>query len=295
MRYRFEYAAFSVVRFLIKTLPRKTSLKVGVLIGKIFYYLHTSRRKLAGSNLKAAFPTYTKNECDRVLRSTFEHLGRQLVELLNFDRMSKEEMLGLLDVTGKEHVDDALAKGKAVMFYSGHIGYWELFSIGHGLLFKPTVIVARTLDNPLLENVVAKIRTRLGTRVLPRQGAIRGLLKALLKKETVAMMIDQHMHDRSAVTVKFFNRPASTTSALAALALRTGAVVIPVFTLPLSGGRYRLIYEKPVKCPEDDDPDPVRTYTQSCTDVLEMYVRQYPNLWLWMHRRWRMQHVEHSG
>ena len=295
MRYRLEYAAFSVVRLLIKVLPRKTSLKVGALIGQSFYYLHKSRRKLAGSNLKAAFPTYTKIECDRVLRSTFEHLGRQLVELLNFDRMSKEEMLDLLDVTGKEHVEQALAKGKAIMFYSGHIGYWELFSIGHGLLFKPTAIVARTLDNPFLENVVAEIRTRVGTRVLSRQGAIRALLKALLKKETVAMMIDQHMHDRSAVTVKFFNRPASTTSALAALALRTGAVVIPVFTLPLSGGRYRLIYEEPVKCPADDDPDPVRTYTQSCTDVLEMYVRQYPNLWLWMHRRWRVQHVEHSG
>ena len=295
MRYRLEYAAFSVVRLVINLLPRNMSLEIGALIGKSFYYLHTSRRQLALSNLKIAFPTRTKIECDRVLRSTFEHLGRHVIELLNFDRMSKEEMLNLLDVTGREHVEEALATGKAVMFYSGHIGYWELFSIGHGLLFKPTMLVARTLDNPFLENVVAKIRTRGGTRVISRQGAIRGLLKALLKTETVAMMIDQHMHDRSAVAVKFFNRPASTTSALAALALRTGAVVIPVFTLPLSGGRYRLVYEKPVKCPDDDDPDPVRTYTQSCTDVLEMYVRQYPNLWLWMHRRWRMENMGHSG
>ena len=82
-------------------------------------------------------------------------------------------------------------------------------------------------------------------------------------------------------------RPAATTSAVAMLALRTGAPVIPVFALPLEGGRYRLVYEAPVEPPADDDPDPVHTYTQRCTDVLEMYVRRYPELWLWMHRRWR--------
>ena len=81
--------------------------------------------------------------------------------------------------------------------------------------------------------------------------------------------------------------PASTTSAIAALALRTGAPIIPVFALPMPRGRYRLVYEPPVEPPGPDDPDPVRTYTQRCTDVLEEYVRRYPHLWLWMHRRWR--------
>ena len=100
-------------------------------------------------------------------------------------------------------------------------------------------------------------------------------------------MIDQHMQDRSAVTVAFFGRPAATTSVVAALALRTGAPVIPVFALPLPGGRYRLVYEAPVEPPPAGDPDRIRTYTQRCTDVLEQYVRRHPDLWLWMHRRWR--------
>src|SRR5207253_4959096 len=91
-----------------------------------------------------------------------------------------------------------------------------------------------------------------------------------------------------AVYVDFFNRPAATTSALAAVALRTGAPVVPVFALPLPGGRFRLIYEHPVEPPRGDDEDAIREFTQRCTDVLEMYVRRYPHLWLWMHRRWRM-------
>ena len=89
----------------------------------------------------------------------------------------------------------------------------------------------------------------------------------------------------------FFGRPAATTSALAALALRTGAAVVPVFSLPLEGGRYKLVFEAPVAPPQADTPDAVREFTQRCTDVLEMYVRRRPELWLWMHRRWREERV----
>jgi KDO2-lipid IV(A) lauroyltransferase len=89
------------------------------------------------------------------------------------------------------------------------------------------------------------------------------------------------------VRVDFFGRPAATTSALAALALRTGAAVIPVFALPLPDGRYRFVYERPVDPPPEDSPEAVQEFTQRCTDVLEMYVRRHPDLWLWMHRRWR--------
>jgi Kdo2-lipid IVA lauroyltransferase/acyltransferase len=101
------------------------------------------------------------------------------------------------------------------------------------------------------------------------------------------MLIDQHMHSPDAIYVDFFERSAATTSMLAALALRTGAPVVPVFALPVEGGRYRLIYEHPVPPPDRDSPDAVREFTQRCTDVLEMYVRRHPSLWLWMHRRWR--------
>jgi KDO2-lipid IV(A) lauroyltransferase len=149
-------------------------------------------------------------------------------------------------------------------------------------------MVARTLNNPLLEAMIERMRSRVGTRVIPRQGAVRGLLRGLLRHQSVGMMIDQHMQDRSAVTVEFFGRPAATTSAIAALALRTGVPVIPVFGLPLPGGRYRMIYETPVELPDRDSPDAVQALTQRCTDVLETYVRRYPELWLWMHRRWRV-------
>jgi KDO2-lipid IV(A) lauroyltransferase len=103
----------------------------------------------------------------------------------------------------------------------------------------------------------------------------------------VAVLIDQHIQTADAVTVDFFDRPAATTSAVATLALRTGAALIPAFALPIAHGRYRLVYEHPVAFPAENVSDPVQDLTQRCTDVLEMYVRRHPELWLWMHRRWR--------
>jgi KDO2-lipid IV(A) lauroyltransferase len=123
--------------------------------------------------------------------------------------------------------------------------------------------------------------------VIYRRGAIRRVLRALAANQAVAFLIDQHMQPADAVYVDFFNRPAATTSALAALALRTGAPVVPVVALPLPGGRFRMVYEHAVEPPRGDDEDAIREFTQRCTDVLEMYVRRYPELWLWMHRRWR--------
>ena len=288
-RHRLEHAAVVAVRFVARRLPRPLSLGLGTALGRLFHVLHRPRRELAVANLRAAFPERGDAECRAILRATFEQFGRHVVDFLNFTGMRPERMLELVEVEGARHVEEAEAQGRGVMYFTGHFGSWELQVLVHAYRFGPIVMVARTLDNPLLERMIERLRGSAGTRVVPRRGAVRGLLRALKRGESVGMMIDQHMQDRSAVEVSFFRRPASTTSAVAALALRTGAPIIPVFALPLPRGRYRLVYEAPVEPPGPGDPDPVRTYTQRCTDVLETYVRRHPHLWLWMHRRWRAQ------
>ena len=135
--------------------------------------------------------------------------------------------------------------------------------------------------------LLERVRTSTGNSVIYRNGAVRKVLRMLQGRRGIAMLIDQHLHSPDAIYVDFFERPAATTSMLAALALRTGAPVVPVFALPLPNGRYRMVYEHAVDPPAADTPDAIRAFTQRCTDVLEMYVRRHPALWLWMHRRWR--------
>src|SRR4029078_1484475 len=136
----------------------------------------------------------------------------------------------------------AFAKGKGVLFFTGHFGFWELHAIVHGLQLQPIGVLARALDNPALNAPLEQGRSTTGNSVIYRQGAVRRVLKTLAAGQGVAMLIDQHMHSPDAIWVSFFGRAAATTSTLAALALRTGAPVVPVFAVPLPGGRYRMIY-----------------------------------------------------
>jgi len=217
----------------------------------------------------------------------YAHFGRMIMDILWLRGHTRDEVMSRLDVIGREHVEAAMARGKGAIFVTGHLGNWEVIGLAHGWTFGPLAVVARALDNPALDRRMCAFRAMAGNRVIYKRDALREVLRTLHAGQAVAILIDQNVQEKDGIFVDFFGRPAATTSALAALALRTGAVVVPVFALPLPGGRFRMVYEHPVEPPPSDDPDAIREFTQRCTDVLEMYVRRYPELWLWMHRRWR--------
>jgi len=287
LRHRIEYAAITAVVQCARLVPMRAVLAAGTLLGTAFYLFDGAHRRLAISNLQAAFPLRSREDCAAIARGMFAHFGRLLTVLLKFSTMSAAEMLARVEFEGEERVRAAHAEGRGVLLFTGHFGFWEINALVHALEIKPMAVLARPLDNPLLHDLLESVRRRTGNSVIYRRGAIRRVLRALADNQAVAILIDQHIHSADAVYVDFFNRPAATTSALAALALRTGAPVVPVFALPQPGGRFRMVYEHAVAPPPSDDPDALRAFTQRCTDVLEMYVRRYPDLWLWMHRRWR--------
>jgi Kdo2-lipid IVA lauroyltransferase/acyltransferase len=287
MRFRLEYALVSVVERCIRIMPMAMVRGCGTLLGLAAYSLDRGHRRVALDNLAQAFPTRARSERRAIARRMFEHFGRLVLEMMKFSTLSHEQMRAHSEIEGEDRVAQAHRQGRGVLFFTGHFGYWEVQSIAHPLRVAPIGVIARPLDNPFLHGMLERMRTLTGNHVIYRDGAIRKVLRTLSVNQGVALLIDQHLHSSDAVYVDFFHRPAATTSALAALALRTGAPVIPVFALPLPRGRYRFVYESPVPPPSEDSPDAIREFTQRCTDVLEMYVRRDPSMWLWMHRRWR--------
>ena len=285
--HRLEYAAVMTARAVVRPMPMTVVIAAGTLLGRAFHLADGAHRRLALKNLEAAFPARPAHERAAIARDMFAHFGRLLTVLLKFSTMRPEQMLARVEFEGDERVRAAHGLGKGVLLFTGHFGYWEINALVHALTLHPMSVLARPLDNPLLHGLLERVRGRTGNAVIYRRGAVRRVLRALAANQAVAVLIDQHIQTADAVYVDFFNRPAATTSALAALAMRTGAPVIPVFALPLPGGRFRMVYEHAVDPPRADDPDALRDFTQRCTDVLEMYVRRYPGLWLWMHRRWR--------
>jgi KDO2-lipid IV(A) lauroyltransferase len=287
MRHRVEYFAVALVALKVRALPLSMVRRLGETLGLMFYLVDRVHRRIALANLAVAFPKRSPDECRVIAKAMFQHFGRLLLELLKYSSLSRERQMALVDWEGEERVRLALAQGKGILFCTGHFGFWEHQALAHALKFGPMAVMARPLDNPKLHDLLERIRTSNGNEVVYRRGAVRRALRLLGEGKAVGILIDQHMTSADAIYVDFFGRPAATTSTLAALAMRTGAPVIPLFAFPLAGGRYRMIYEHPVAPPAHDSEDAIREFTQRCTDVLEMHVRRHPELWLWMHRRWR--------
>jgi KDO2-lipid IV(A) lauroyltransferase len=286
LRYRLEWLVTRGVTAVVRLVPMSVVRTLGHGLGRAAYLIDGHRRRIALENLAFAFPGRPLAERKTLTKAMFAHFGAVLLELIKFGTYSRQQMLAAADVEGEDRLRQAQRQGCGVLFFTGHFGYWEMQAMSHALTAEPISVLARPLDNPHLHAMLEETRTSTGNAVIYRQGAVRRMLRELTAGRGVAVLIDQHLHT-DAIYVGFFRRPAATTSALAALALRTGAPVIPVFALPMPHGRYRFIYEHPVDPPRADTPDAVREFTQRCTDVLEMYVRRHPELWMWMHRRWR--------
>ncbi|MEQ1907344.1 MAG: lysophospholipid acyltransferase family protein [Vicinamibacterales bacterium] len=287
IRHRLEYFGVRTLIAAVRLMPNAVVDACGSALGRTFHAFDRAHRRVAERNVAAAFPTRTPAEHAAIVHGTFEHFGRLLFQLLKFSTLSDAKMLACVEFEGEERVRAAYSQGKGVLFVTGHFGYWELQALVHALKLRPMSVMARALDNPDLHRLLEQMRTRTGNGVIYRQGTLRRAMRVLQDGGSVGVLIDQHIQSRDAIHVDFFNRAAATTPIVAALALRTGARIVPLFALPLGGGRYRMIYEHAIEPPGADIEDPIRELTQRCTDVLEMYVRRHPHLWLWMHRRWR--------
>lgn len=286
LRHYLEAWAAQAVTAALRPMSMAGVRRAGAGLGRLAHRLDAKHRNVALDNLARAFPSRSAAQREALTLQVFEHFGSLLLELLKFGTLSPGEMLALCDVEGEDRLRQAYRHGRGVLIFTGHFGNWEMHGLVQGARVEPLSVLARPLDNPLLHEALERIRSRTGNSVIYRQGAVRKVLRELGRNHAVAMLIDQHLQT-DVVPVDFFGRPVATTSALAALALRTGAPVIPAFAVPQADGRYRIIYEHPVQPPAPDDPNAVQVFTQRCTDVLEMYVRRYPQQWLWMHRRWR--------
>jgi len=287
MRHRVEFWVVRALVGLVRLMPFPMVDFCGTCLGRAFFWLDRSHRRIAEQNVLEAFPSRSAEERRQIVQRAFVHFGRLLFALLKFSTLTPEEILARVEFTGEEHVRRAQERGKGILFVTGHFGFWEIQALAHALKLRPMTVLARTLDNPHLNDLLERIRTRTGNGVVYRRRTIRRVMRLLAEGQGVGILIDQHTLGNDAIQVEFFGRPAATTPVVAALALRTGASVIPLFALPTGAGRYRLMYEHPVVPPPEDSEQRVQEFTQRCTDILEMYVRRNPELWLWMHRRWR--------
>ena len=289
-RRQVEYWALRLLLFVMGTLPRGVSRALGagtlLLVGRFAGRL--SRTGL--HNLHIAFPELSKSSRELILRGLYRHLGWLLAEFSQMGRYTPERARQeVMRYEGLENYMAAKERGKGVLVLTGHLGAWELSSHVHSLLGHPMGIVIRRLDNPLVDELVNGIRCQHGNRILHKDDFARGLLRAMQAGETVGILMDTNMTPPQGVFVPFFGREACTASGLARVARKTDAAVLPGFLLwSEQEKRYVLHFGKALTLQRTDEAEAdAQRNTAMFTAVIEDYVRQYPEQWLWLHRRWK--------
>jgi KDO2-lipid IV(A) lauroyltransferase len=289
MRRKLEYAAAWPFIKILGGMPRSVSRAFAISISRVVYLLHFRLRQVGMRNLAMAFPEKSEAERARILRGVFSSLGRQLAELCQFPKYTKDNVDDVVVYDGLENYERAYARGKGVLFLTAHFGGWELSAFAHSLHGHWLHVVMRPMDNEYLDRMLQHYRTMHGNKVVPKDDFVRGLLAAMKAGETVGILMDTNMTPPQGVFVDFFGIPACTASGLARIALRTDAAVVPGFTIwDESLRKYRLRFDPAVELVRTGDLEAdIVANTQKFTKVIEDYVRKYPEQWLWVHRRWK--------
>ena len=289
MRKWLEFAAVWTLVTALGILPRSWARTSGAGVGWLAWIALPRLRRVGRTNLALALPELSETERERILRTEYTSLGWQLGEFCQMRRYTRAAAEKFIRYEGLENYLAAREQGRGVMVITGHLGAWELSSFYHSLMGFPMSMVIRRLDNARVDALVNEVRCLHGNRVVHKDDFARGLITAMRKGETVGILMDTNMTPPQGVFVPFFGVPAATGSALARVAMKTEAVVLPGCLLWEQSERtYVLHFDKPVEMVDsgDNDADAV-TNTARCTAAIEAWVRRYPEQWLWVHRRWK--------
>ncbi len=296
-RDRLEFAAVWLLVTALGALPRRIARAVGAAIGWIAFVALGRLRGVGVTNLRLAYPEWSEQQRERTLREVYRNLGYLLSEFCLMDGYRAEEAGEFIRYEGLDHFLAAQATGKGVLVLTGHLGAWELSSFYHSLVGYPMGLVIRRLDNPLVDEFVNRLRCLHGNRVIHKDDFARGLISAMRAGETVGILMDTNMTPPQGLFVPFFGSEACTASGLAKVALKTGAAVLPGFLVrDGESSRYVLRFGEQMELTRTGDfTADVAENTARFTATIEQYIRQTPEQWLWMHRRWKTRPPGEAG
>jgi KDO2-lipid IV(A) lauroyltransferase len=290
---RLEYAAARCLLGAVGVFPRTVSLIIGRTVARLGYLLLGSLRRVGTRNLEIAFPEINESERTTIIKGTFENLGRVLGEVSQFHKTTPAKLGKIIDFELDEEslalYARSRAEGRGVLITTGHLGNWELLVMGFAALHEPIAYLARPLDNPLIEEMTVRMRTRFGNRPINKTNSAMLGIKILREGGILGILADVNAHPKEGVFVPFFGVPACTASGAAMMAIRTNAFIYPTFCVwEKEEKRYKFVHGKMIEPVQTGDrkQDVIAT-TELYTAEIESVIRRYPDQWMWIHKRWK--------
>ncbi len=280
LKTRLEYITLCLLFIAFRSMPIDLASAIGGFMARaIGPYL--SAHKTAQKNLAAVFPQMDKKKRQQVLTRMWDNLGRVAAEL---PHLPGKKLLSRATVYGREHLPTS-ARNQS-MFFSGHIGNWELLSpiaFNHG---TPLTLIYRKANNKLVDDMVTRIRATQCVSILPKgaSGAVK-LVRAVKAGNSIAMLIDQKMND--GIAVPFFGRSAMTAPAIAEFALRYNLPIIPARVIRTQGCHFVCTVYPPIDyTPTGDHAKDVLSIMTQINAIVEEWITEHPDQWFWVHKRW---------
>lgn len=286
-----EYAGARIGLGLMGLLPRRIAVQLGIFFLKTASHILTSVRRSGMRSLEIAYPEKTVAERKQILDGTFENLGRVLGEVSQFSKYSAEDLARIVDFDDESMAlyREHKAQGGGSVVVTGHMGNWEMLVFAFAALYEPVNYMARPLDNPKIETMLTKLRTRFGNTPINKNNSANLAISILRNGGGLGILADVNAQERVGVFVPFFGVPACTPSGAAMMAIRSDTPIFPIVCVwDKTTARYKLLRGQMIKPPNTGDRkrDIVET-TAAFTAELEKFVREYPEQWMWVHKRWK--------
>jgi KDO2-lipid IV(A) lauroyltransferase len=276
-----EYAVAAALVGALRRLPLPAAQRVAELTARLLDRLVPKLRRVARKNLSFAYPQLSEADRERIIAGVFRNVARMILAVARFPDLNASNIGDWVGYQGLEHYNEAKRRGKGILIATAHLGNWELSAFAHALMTEPMNVMVRPLDNPKIDRLIETRRTLSGNRLIYKQDGARAVLKALRNNEAVGILIDQNTAATEGVFVDFFGNPACANSGFVKLAYHSQAVVIPGFAV-WDADRYVIHFLPPIELTGDEAAD-----TQHIHDKMEQVIRQYPDQWMWIHRRWK--------
>lgn len=264
-----------------------TALAIGRGLGWLFGSVLRHRRKDAAEALRRSFPEKTEEERAAIIRQMYRNLGMNLIEEFRLPSVTRQYLEENILWEGEAFSHTVLDAGKGLLVLSAHLGNFDLLCTFAPKFNFPTTVITKNIKNSTINQLWMDARSRFGLKFVPAHNSYRQCLTALRKNEIVAFVLDQNMIDTEGVFVDFFGKKACTSPGLAYMSAQSGAAVVPVFMIRLANGRHLIKALPPIPPPPDRKPETIHAFTQLYTKVIEDIIRQYPDQWIWIHRRWK--------
>jgi tetraacyldisaccharide 4'-kinase len=282
-----EYYSYRIAAGIASRMSEKGLFRWGTRLGALASKVLRGRDRLAMRNLRATFPERGTASLRRTLDECWRHFGREMLLYLHLRDLSLEEIAERCPFVNAGILDEAITRGKGTVLISAHWGGWEAGGLAIMSIVRNLLTVARPLDNELLERDLQRLRARTGAEVVDRRRAARILMRGLSENAVVLLLGDQSVIPREGILVPFLGRPAWTTPAPAKMAIRADSTIVFAFCIP-DGLRHRVEFVESIRAGEfADDENGAEKLTRHMNDVISRRIVERPELWLWMHDRWK--------